>query len=296
MSEVGVRVPRVYLADRERNVALVEDVRGGKLEDDMNPAALRRLGVMLREMWGHGSPRLGKVAYCGAADGAAQAAAREAAAREAAAREVAAREVAAGAREAAAGVGPARAAIGKESLGAARAAVGEELARERPAGEEPARERPAGEEIVLRRALRDLGDAAGRVGRIGAVRGRLDERVRELADRVGERRDYRLIHGELGPDHVLLDEQGEPVIIDIEGLMYFDLEWEHVFLRLRFGDRYRYLETQGLDEHRMRFYALAMHLSLVAGPLRLLDGDFPEREGMVEIVRYNTDRVLEGLA
>jgi hypothetical protein len=35
-------------------------------------------------------------------------------------------------------------------------------------------------------------------------------------------------------------------------------------------------------------YRLAMHLSLVAGPLRLLDGDFPDREPMLEIVAYNT--------
>jgi hypothetical protein len=39
-------------------------------------------------------------------------------------------------------------------------------------------------------------------------------------------------------------------------------------------------------------YALAMHLSLVAGPLRLLDGDFPEREGMLQIVEHNLRRVL----
>jgi hypothetical protein len=35
-----------------------------------------------------------------------------------------------------------------------------------------------------------------------------------------------------------------------------------------------------------------MHLSLVAGPLRLLDGDFPEREGMLGIVEYNLRKVL----
>ena len=107
------------------------------------------------------------------------------------------------------------------------------------------------------------------------------------------RADYRLIHGELGPDHVLIDERGEPVIIDIEGLMFFDVEWEHVFLRLRFDEHYRSLREDGLDEERLRFYRLAMHLSLIAGPLRLLDGDFPDREPMLWIVEYNIDKVLE---
>ena len=107
------------------------------------------------------------------------------------------------------------------------------------------------------------------------------------------RADYRLIHGELGPDHVLIDERGEPVLIDIEGLMFFDVEWEHVFLRLRFGERYRSLGEDGLDEERLRFYRLAMHLSLIAGPLRLLDGDFPDREPMLRIAEYNIGRALE---
>ena len=107
------------------------------------------------------------------------------------------------------------------------------------------------------------------------------------------RADYRLIHGELGPDHVLIDERGGPVIIDIEGLMFFDVEWEHVFLRLRFGEHYRSLREDGLDEQRLRFYRLAMHLSLIEGPLRLLDGDFPDRAKMLWIVEYNIDKVLE---
>jgi hypothetical protein len=74
------------------------------------------------------------------------------------------------------------------------------------------------------------------------------------------RAEYGLIHGELGPDHVLIDDHGHPVIIDIEGVMFFDVEWEHVYL--------------------------------IAGPLRLLDGDFPDRVGMLEIAEYNTARAL----
>jgi hypothetical protein len=148
------------------------------------------------------------------------------------------------------------------------------------------------EAVVLDRALADLAEGAARDERLGAVRAELEEELRRLAAAIGPRSDYRLIHGELGPDHVLVDGQGRPVIIDIEGLMYFDVEWEHVFLRLRFQEDYRFLHRDGMDENRLRLYALAMHLSLVAGPLRLLDGDFPEREGMLGIVEYNLRRVL----
>ncbi len=149
------------------------------------------------------------------------------------------------------------------------------------------------EQVVLSRALHDLADAATREGRIGGFRDDLDGVLRGLFAGLRPRAEYRLIHGELGPDHVLVDAAGEPVLIDIEGLMFFDVEWEHVFLRLRFGQHYRWLSGGGdLDQQRLRCYALAMHLSLVAGPLRLLDGDFPDREGMLRIVQHNIGRVL----
>ncbi|MEU0751347.1 hypothetical protein ABZ476_33950, partial [Streptomyces albogriseolus] len=38
------------------------------------------------------------------------------------------------------------------------------------------------------------------------------------------RTEHGLIHGELGPDHVLVDASGHPVLIDIEGAMFFDVE------------------------------------------------------------------------
>lgn len=71
------------------------------------------------------------------------------------------------------------------------------------------------------------------------------------------------------------------------------MEWEHVFLRIRFGPRYDALRVPGLDEARLRLYRLAMHLSLVAGPLRLLDGDFPRPGPMRAIAESNLLCVLD---
>ncbi|MFJ6128291.1 phosphotransferase [Streptomyces griseoviridis] len=149
------------------------------------------------------------------------------------------------------------------------------------------------ERLVTEGALRDIAASAARDRRIAAARDELDDVVEELASAVRPRSRFSLVHGELGPDHVLLTAQGQPALIDVEGLRYFDVEWEHVFLRLRLGSHYPRLRTAGLDEDRLRLYRLATHLSLVAGPLRLLEGDFPDRVALRGIVEHHLRRALE---
>ncbi|MEV6949027.1 phosphotransferase [Streptomyces sp. NPDC051172] len=149
------------------------------------------------------------------------------------------------------------------------------------------------EDVVLERALRDLAEAASRDPRIAAARERLEERLLDLAAAVRPRSQYAVVHGELGPDHVLVGPDGNPVVIDIEGTMYFDVEWEHVFLQIRLHDTYAWLADDGLDEHRLALYLLAQRLSLTAGPLRLLDGAFPDRSSMAGIAEHNLQQSLE---
>ncbi|WP_238598550.1 phosphotransferase family protein [Saccharothrix sp. ALI-22-I] len=152
------------------------------------------------------------------------------------------------------------------------------------------------EHAVLRRALTDLAEAAARVERIAVVRERLDDLLRTRHAAVAPRSRFGLIHHELGPDHVLIaEDRDEPVLIDIEGTMFFDVEWEHAFLELRFGPHYHHFANPDLDPARLRLYRLANYLSLVAGPLRLLDGDFPHRAGMLAIVEDNIRRTLSQL-
>ncbi|MFF2962350.1 phosphotransferase family protein [Streptomyces sp. NPDC057963] len=149
------------------------------------------------------------------------------------------------------------------------------------------------EGVVLDRALRDLDEAAVRDPRIAKARDRLEGRLLGLAAAVRPRAEYAVVHGELGPDHVVVDAGGNPVVIDIEGLMYFDVEWEHVFLRIRLHDAYRPLGVDGLDEDRLALYMLAQRLSLTAGPLRLLDGDFPGRAFMAGVAEHNLKKALD---
>lgn len=145
-------------------------------------------------------------------------------------------------------------------------------------------------DVVLERALGHLDECCTRVPRIAQERARLETQLRQRHAAIEPREQYGLIHGELGPDHVLVAD-GRPVLIDIEGVMFFDVEWEHVFLELRFGPHYR--PVPALDPARMSLYRLAQHLSLVEGPLRLLDGGFPHRDAMRAIAEHNVERALD---
>ncbi|MFG2378080.1 phosphotransferase family protein [Streptomyces sp. NPDC048504] len=240
LAAAGVRAPRLLHADPTHthlpaDVAIVEDLPGGTLEDLLNGApaavkaeALERMTALLDTLHACTGPRFGKVVVVD---------------------------------------------NGGSSYGRSC------------------------EKIVVARALSDLDELAGREPRVTAVHTRLADWLRGLAAQIRPRAEPpTLIHGELGPDHVRVTPDGDLALIDIEGLMYFDAEWEHAFLRLRFGPHYDALLTEGLDEDRLRLYRLAMHLSLVAGPLRLLDvGDFHDPEFMRGIAEHNLGQVLSFL-
>ena len=155
----------------------------------------------------------------------------------------------------------------------------------------------AAAEVILRRSLGHLAEAAGYEPRLDAARHAIEAKLRDLAGAVRPRIGYVLIHGELGADHVMLDETGAPLLIDIEGLAYFDIEWEYVFLKIRFRENYAALAADDLDPDRMRFYQLAHHLSLVAGPLRIASvGDFHDTAFMRELADEHTARALAYIA
>jgi hypothetical protein len=149
------------------------------------------------------------------------------------------------------------------------------------------------ERLMLDRALAQLTEIAGRDRRAAGAQGRLEELLHSLAEPIEPRTAAALIHGELGPDHVLLDRRGQPVLIDIEGAKYFDVEAEHVWMRMRFGGHYAKLSRNGLDEDRLRFYQLCMHLDLVAGPLRIADTSHPEREWFRSLAEHHLQRALQ---
>jgi Phosphotransferase enzyme family len=156
---------------------------------------------------------------------------------------------------------------------------------------------PTCEEAALAFGLRCLAEAAGRDRRLASRRDELEELLHERATAVRSRAEYSVVHGELGLDNFLIDSHGYPVIIDVEDLMYFDVEWEHVHMQIRLedGEWAQTVGVDGLDPDRMALYELTQRLSLVAGPLRLLDSDYPEREFMLGIAEWNLNKAIAQL-
>ncbi|GAB1694017.1 phosphotransferase [Krasilnikovia sp. M28-CT-15] len=148
------------------------------------------------------------------------------------------------------------------------------------------------EDIVVDRALLHLDAVATRDPRLADAHQRITTHIRQLRSAVPARAAYGLVHGELGPDHVLVTPAGEPVMIDFEGLTYFDIEWDHAFLQLRFGSAYPKLRPVELDPHRLELYRYAQVLSLIEGPLRIADTDFPDRRWMLDLAEVNITKAL----
>jgi fructosamine-3-kinase len=150
----------------------------------------------------------------------------------------------------------------------------------------------ATEDVITDRALRHLETVARREPRVAEARSRIAEHIQLLRSTVRPRQAYALIHGELGPDHVLVTPDGSPVMIDFEGLTYFDVEWEHAWLQLRFREAYGRLDPVDLDPQRLELYRYAQVLALIEGPLRIADTDFPDRRWMLDLAEWNVTKAL----
>ncbi|MFI9786865.1 phosphotransferase [Kitasatospora sp. NPDC051984] len=148
------------------------------------------------------------------------------------------------------------------------------------------------EQAYFERALVNIATAVSRDVRAAEGEAVLTEKLRVLRAALEPRAEFGVVHGELCAEHTLVGPDGEPVLIDIEGLMYTDIEVEHCWMRMRFGPHYEALRNPDLDPRRMNYYQYVMHLDLVGGPLRIADGDFPNRQWMLDVADYHLRKAL----
>lgn len=114
-----------------------------------------------------------------------------------------------------------------------------------------------------------------------------------LYAKIEERKEYALIHFELGPNHVMVDQKGHTYLIDFEGMKYFDLEYEYSFLQLRFGKYYSELSSLEVDNHRMKYYLFYHHIAAIEGAYQLLTQDYYNLEAVNNMIHYNYEAILK---
>ncbi|AJY77756.1 aminoglycoside phosphotransferase family protein [Paenibacillus beijingensis] len=151
--------------------------------------------------------------------------------------------------------------------------------------------------LKLENAKNQLSYASQYIDSFRANQSKLLDTLYMLESTIEPRNRYGFIHGELGPDHVLVNDNLEPYLIDIEGAAFFDIEHEHSFLEFRFGDYYRYLKNDSLDPNRMLFYRFHHHISLTSGGLKLLHRGFPDQQFAKELAEHHSRcamRFIEG--
>ncbi|MFH0070825.1 aminoglycoside phosphotransferase family protein [Peribacillus sp. NPDC056705] len=146
--------------------------------------------------------------------------------------------------------------------------------------------------LLLKEAKEELSFLSQQVESIQKQHDHILTVLDQLGASIDARRLYGYIHGELGPDHVIVTQEQKPYLIDIEGARFFDIEYEHVFLELRFGDRYRDLAGDRLDWNRMQFYRLYHYISLTGGGLKLLHRGFPDQAFASRLAAYHTGNIL----
>jgi len=83
-----------------------------------------------------------------------------------------------------------------------------------------------------------------------------------------ERQEYSLIHGELTPPHVFILENGDVGLIDIEGIKYFDVEYDWAVINLSYGDRIPLPES--INNQKLEFYKLCWKIVHVSGAVDYL--------------------------
>jgi hypothetical protein len=146
--------------------------------------------------------------------------------------------------------------------------------------------------LQMKNAKADLAYACQYIDDIKVNHSKILDKLNMLESKIEPRSRYTFVHGELGPDHVFINDRLEPYLIDIEGAEFYDIEHEHSFLEFRFGDYYDYLKNDTLDPNRMLFYRFHHHISLTTGGLKLLHRGFPNQQFAKDLIEHHCSSVM----
>jgi Phosphotransferase enzyme family len=150
---------------------------------------------------------------------------------------------------------------------------------------------------ILARALLEIKATAETHPQIAEHKERVTSKLQSLRAQLEPRATYCLIHGELAKEHTLVRQADQTVcFVDIEGLHFFDLEFEYSFLRMVYSaEEYAQLARTDLDPARMAFYKFAMHVSLVYAGSRFMMRGFHDQAFAEHLFTHHFAQILKSL-
>lgn len=86
--------------------------------------------------------------------------------------------------------------------------------------QKPNKQMNRSEKVIFENTFEQLEFASKSIQQIAENKESLVDKINELYEKIEPRKDYGFIHGELGPDHVLIDQNLDPFLIDIEGEVF----------------------------------------------------------------------------
>lgn len=122
----------------------------------------------------------------------------------------------------------------------------------------------------------------------------VEAKARECVHKLESRNEYTFIHGELGPNHVIVDKDNNAYLIDIEGAKFYDVEEKLSFLDMRFNKRLKKV-ADIVDEQRMYFYYIGHCLGNLRGAVELKQKDYYDMDdvnGMIDFFHNQVAKII----
>lgn len=110
------------------------------------------------------------------------------------------------------------------------------------------------------------------------------EKASLLVKKLSKSSEYTFIHGELGPNHVIVDKDNKSFLIDIEGAKFCDVEEENSFLKIRFSSDIKEVADE-VDVNKMLFYHITHCFGNLRGAIELKAKgyyDMDDLDGMIK--------------
>ena len=112
-----------------------------------------------------------------------------------------------------------------------------------------------------------------------------------LHQKCGDTSSYSFIHNELGPEHVMVDKNNIAYLIDIEGAKFFDAEYEHSYLKMRFGENYRYLDNKTLCYNKLEFYSFCHYIQILQGAHELSTKNYYDMDDVNGMISFGFSQI-----